>query len=535
MKIITKGCQLFLSVLVLLAVAGGTSTLRAQAVPAYREVLPFDPVPYENLINGTRKVFAHYFTPFPISIDNKYWEEDYYTRNYLNPYGENGKFLSVGGYLRNRPIPRPVNPENTWRLQDMLKEVQLAKAIGLDGFAADILSYQGTHWERILMLLEAARVDGGGFTIMLMPDMNAALRSNPDQFIPMIETLSQYPAAMRLADGRLVVAPYMAHLQTPDWWGYQLAELKRRGIDVALVPLFHSWQKYYLDYAHLSYGVSDWGSRNASSASYWSTMADTAHSAGLIWMAPVAPQDMRPKNAVYWEARNSELFRAHWEAAIQGGADWVQLITWNDYSEHTSIAPSTLTNYAFHDLTAYYVTWFKSGQRPQIKRDAIYSFQRAHSSNAYPDPELQSKLINVASSSDMPRNNVEMVAILTAPAMLEIELGGSISSKYAEAGITSFTIPLAMGTPTFRIVRDGVVVVSMIGANISDNISVQNYLYHGDSSLRANTTSTDTDTVTTDTETDSSTDSGTNTTTDSDTTGDKRLNNRGGNGKGNKW
>ena len=55
--------------------------------------------------------------------------------------------------------------------------------------------------------------------------------------------------------------------------------------------------------------------------------------------------------------------------AIDGGADWVQLITWNDYGEHTEIAPSTGTQHAFYDLTAYYTAWFKTGAAPRIVRD----------------------------------------------------------------------------------------------------------------------------------------------------------------------
>jgi hypothetical protein len=47
-----------------------------------------------------KKVFAHFFSPFPISIDNKAPDQDYYARNYLQPQGENGKFNKSGGYIR---------------------------------------------------------------------------------------------------------------------------------------------------------------------------------------------------------------------------------------------------------------------------------------------------------------------------------------------------------------------------------------------------------------------------------------------------
>jgi hypothetical protein len=56
------------------------------------------------------RVFAHYFSPFPISLDNKASEIDYYTRHYNAVDGEGGKHAAYGGYFRQRPLPRSINP-----------------------------------------------------------------------------------------------------------------------------------------------------------------------------------------------------------------------------------------------------------------------------------------------------------------------------------------------------------------------------------------------------------------------------------------
>jgi len=78
--------------------------------PLQSRTLPWDPVPTNVLQASPKKVFSHYFSPFPISIDNLPASEDYYTTQYINPYGENGKHAAYGGYLRCRPPPRaPVN------------------------------------------------------------------------------------------------------------------------------------------------------------------------------------------------------------------------------------------------------------------------------------------------------------------------------------------------------------------------------------------------------------------------------------------
>jgi len=70
-------------------------------------------------------------------------------------------------------------------------------------------------------------------------------------------------------------------------------------------------------------------------------MAD-AHGRGGIWMQPVSVQDERPNQSLYDEADNSENLRVTWTAAI-ADADWVQIPTWNDYSEGAQVAPSTGT------------------------------------------------------------------------------------------------------------------------------------------------------------------------------------------------
>ena len=57
-----------------------------------------------------------------------------------------------------------------------------------------------------------------------------------------------------------------------------------------------------------------------------------------------------------------------------------------------------------------------------------------------------------------------MLAFLTSPATLEIELGGKTHSRQADKGVTSFKVPLAPGKPLFRIVRDGRVVGYLLGA-----------------------------------------------------------------------
>src|SRR5450755_2952710 len=48
----------------------------------------------DSLFNSSKKVFAHYFYPFPLSINNKSASDDYYNVNHLNRNGESGKWAA---------------------------------------------------------------------------------------------------------------------------------------------------------------------------------------------------------------------------------------------------------------------------------------------------------------------------------------------------------------------------------------------------------------------------------------------------------
>src|ERR1700738_3634819 len=105
------------------------------------------------------------------------------------------------------------------------------------------------------------------------------------------------------------------------------------------------------------------GANTTDLAAYMAAFRDDAHSRGKIWMQPVSVQDNRPHTGVYWEANNTENLRTTWSAAI-GGADWVQIPTWNDYTENTQVSPSTHIGWGPLDIISYYLTQFKQGIAP---------------------------------------------------------------------------------------------------------------------------------------------------------------------------
>jgi hypothetical protein len=435
--------------------------------------LPIDLAGQADLKAANKKVFAHYFSPYPISLDNKDSASDYYTNNYLSLRGEPNYdaktkaakpylHAEYGGFLRDRPIPREVLAGSDWQLQDMRTEVQRATGAGLDGFTYDMLNLTGVHWDRLILMMQAAVDVDPNFKIMLMPDGNSSATADPVTLANSILQLASGPTGSslyRLPDGRLVISPFKPEGEAVNgdkgvaFWKKVITTLESNGETVAFVPCFLNYSANVAAYNPFSYGFSNWGNRSVATNSTLSGSINDAHNTyGKIWMQPVSLQDSRPNQSIYDEADNTENFRTTWDAAINNGADWVQIPTWNDYSENTQIAPSMNIGWSPLDLTSYYLSWYKTGVQPQIKRDVVYLSHRIQPFAAKPTG-TQTKFMALRPGSSPARDTVEALSFLTAPANVTVKVGDYTETYAAPAGEYAKTFPLNTGEVSATIVR----------------------------------------------------------------------------------
>ncbi|MFD9302783.1 endo-1,3-alpha-glucanase family glycosylhydrolase [Streptomyces sp. NPDC060048] len=419
--------------------------------------LPFDlpqPAALRSGAAAKKLVFAHYFTPYPLSLDNASAGSDYYTRNYLNPDGESGKHQKYGGLLRDRPLPVPPK-SGDWELANLQQEVRTARAAGIDGFTLDLLSLSGKNWERSELLMEAARSVDPAFKIMLMPDMTSVKTDEPGVLADALADLADSPAAHRLPDGRLVVSPFKAEAKGVAWWTEVIEILaSKHGVRTAFVPLFLDFGANGERFAPISFGFSEWGSRSYVGQEGAAADVRKAHGMGKIWMQPVSVQDARPNQGIYDEAGNTATLRTTWTRAIEDGADWVQLTTWNDYSEGSQFAPSQHNGHAYLDLSSYYLAKFKTGSWPKIVRDTLYLTSRTQFAAADPTGD-QSLVMSLRKGSAASRDTVEVLSFLTAPASVVRTVGPAKGAHEAPAGVHAELLPLNAGTSSATVVREG--------------------------------------------------------------------------------
>jgi Glycosyl hydrolase family 71 len=461
-----------------------TATTSAPA-PAATGVLPIDVAPNAESGQSRKLAFAHYFPPYPVSLDNGRPDNDYYDRNYLNPVGEKGRHKAFGGLLRDRPLGRAPR-SGDWRDEDLRTEVRQAIAAGLDGFAVDVLSVQSENWDRTVALMQAAHDVDPSFKIIVMPDMTATGKNaSPDMIAEAMAKLARYPSAMRLADGRVVMSPFKAEVRSAAWWHKWVDLMRtRHGIRVALVPTFLNWTNHAEEFASISYGFSTWGSSNPEFNQNLPLNAGRAHAMGKLWAAPVRVQDVRPRSGVYEESQNTTTLRQSWTAAISSGADWVFLPTWNDYSEGTSFAPSAHHGWSWLDISSYYLTWWRTGRPPTVVRDGIYLTHRIQPHTARPTFP-QKMLMKQRPYSSAPRDTVEALVFLKAPATVTLRVGGRSYRWNAPAGVSVKTQPLAVGEVSASVSRGGHVTTSVTSPyEVAARPYVQDLEYYAVSSLR---------------------------------------------------
>lgn len=485
----------------LLAVALAFGVLGgANAVPRYGsgplvsdDCYPFD---RSDADDSNKKVFAYYFPPFPVSIDNKGPAEDYYAR-WLDPQGGGGEYADTGGHLRDRPLGRPARDQEDWRQLDYEWEIRQATDMGLDGFILQTHAL-GRHetdqrWNHVDKLLAAAVKVNPEFEFVLAP---MATRGTPHQLADALLPLANHPSVLRLGDGRLPVVSFMMAEDHPlKYWREFRSRMRGGGVETALMPIFVSrgsrdklpnLEEWYGEIA----GYSIWDGHFASVAASNESESAAARERGLIWIARAMFQDIRIRRANkielrHWEPQNTQTLRALFEHAIAGDAPWMNIVTWNDYQE-TQVAPSQARGYAIGDVMAYYIEWFKTGSAPEIVRDALYYTHRPQLVDAPFDKKRQTAGAFQVDAGPAAEDYVELLAFLTGPGRLVVTQGDDRQVMDVDsAGVSSFRVPLKAGAaPKFELLRSGQVVTSTTSSTrVKDAVVYQDMTYRAGGGL----------------------------------------------------
>lgn len=473
-----------------LTAAGTLGPYRAHAArdgaPPLSEIVPFQLPASSSLRKSERKVVSHWHV-FARSLDNGYYPHDLYNTSYMTPQGLGGKYTAAGGFILERPLPRPRIMKKEWLEEDMLTDAREAHAIGIDAFQFNIMWIAEDYifWKYFLAMQNAILKSQIDFRLLVNFDCITK---------PSDKILENYPKAITEAfrrgglmttdDGRLILSAFMAEGWPATFWKSILDAFRANGVDVYFVPMYLTITKATPEHLALTDMVSCWTGNHLASIADFAAYGRASAAKGLPWMAPIFPQDCRPKDAWYAEADGSTVFRAGWMAAIQSGAAMADVVTWNDYSESSEIRPSTGIQYGYYDLAAYYIAWYKTGTPPPIVRDALYYFHRVESTDG-PDLGLFQPKPMTMKYGPGPVNQIELLGFLTDAGTLRIITSAGTVEQKMPAGLQRITAPLSPGRPRFQLLREGKSVIDLESAfTVRTKSNYQDLLYRSGSSNR---------------------------------------------------
>jgi hypothetical protein len=462
-------------------------------------LLPFEPMPYDALVQTKKKVFCYYYPIYSSGYAKVDPGMSWYLRTTMNPtIKEDVRRRKAGTKIFYFPLLRPPMaedvPEDEVLLRRAMDEIRLAKQMGLDGFVVDFFydpekGHGLKHFNNVsFALVDAAPLVDPHFKIIPAVYTQAGTneqgaadaRVDFDAYIN-CEVFARLYAAegvYRLKDGRMLFTIWFPERHTAAFWQRSLDAFEAKGMHMAFMTEFNT-KSHIEEYAPFTEVMSHWGPRTPVEFNW----IKQARPHAPIVAAPIASHDVRSRGPMYWESANYATLLKTWNTAMDEDADWAIINTWSDYSEQ-AMAPSTTIGFSLHDLNTYYTQWFKTGEQPVITRDVLYYSYRIHHSDL--EPRYGRKYGQVRRSQPeiemYSGNDIELLGFLKEPGDLVIRIDGEEHRMAANAGIHSFRIPLPEGKsfmPEFSLERSGVPVVSGQGNHmVLDQIEFPNLLYH---------------------------------------------------------
>ncbi len=369
------------------------------------------------------------------------------------------------------------------------EEIRLAQSQGLDGFAMDFGEWCDTDGKPTRYvasmdnMFEAAKQLGTGFQLLLTPEYS--VQPIDLNVLHMVNRYYDHPNAMR-HDGVFCLSSYG---MGGNAYESPLNKLKAEGRKIFFIPL-SSVGRYEMTQSvenglrlcqepHVDgiwrFACDDtpWGLVNVNANLRRATIR-----ANKLYMAGNA---VNYNSANVRDMQGLRGYGAIWEGIIRDNADWVEIVTWNDYNEDTNLMHYKWKrdwdklNYnrdgSFLDATAYYISWYKTGAPPPVRQDKVFFAHRDRGrwlTRAW-DAEKQVWKIHTLGKwpftqiHDDVLDKVYFTTFLTAPARLRVTVGGKTRSFDMPAGVTHGDVPLEPGVPRFVLQRDGQTVLDVVG------------------------------------------------------------------------
>lgn len=366
-------------------------------------------------------------------------------------------------------------------IADFKAEILAAERYGIDGFALNVGGWQRSepHYkQRVLALYQAAEELKSDFVLFVSIDGRAV-----EELDDILLTVRDAPAQFRI-QGRPVISSFGGQGSTPDEGRALARRIKSSG--AIFVPYFipspfsssisrsraEALSKLYpeLD-GYFLFGAAGTIAELAGSIK---TIADAFRGLNKIVMIGVSPfYRGKGQNYRVFESEGFVGMARQWRQAIDSNADWVQLVTWNDWAESTYLAPfgtiadtqlwaghfgkRMLSHVAYLEASRPYIEWFKSGKRPEKWGDSLFYFYRLYPKSAQP-AETPTPCTSRPSGFYTLKDEIFLTVYLKSEATLLVH-SPELHEIRLQPGESHISVPLRPSTPVFALKRDGRIIL----------------------------------------------------------------------------
>ncbi|KAL8732485.1 MAG: hypothetical protein Q9166_002699 [cf. Caloplaca sp. 2 TL-2023] len=363
---------------------------------------------------------------------------------------------------------------------DYTKDINLAKAAGIDAFA---VNYGGWNvdWTQHEAQLEKFYRTAEQMSFQLFLSIDTTSVKDTNIIINLSNTYLASPAQLKV-DGKVMLSSFQTD---PPAWNWQTDVLDKINAPVLLLPGTLSDDAAALFSNDMpGAGPFPWVHPSATAEKEHSTdvaLASQRDSTGKVWMAGIAPWFFvhlsSDKNWAH--AQDDKIFVDRWASLLSLKPNFIEIVTWNDWSESSYIGPpsseapgvtdaywGSTEHGAFRDMSKPFIKAFKAGQ-DTVTVDAVdegvYMFYRRQpaltlgSSDALPLPS------DAASMKD----EVFVVTLVSAPAEITFTSGDAAPISWsAPAGLQKTAYPWGLGAQSLRAKRGDQLIADKTGPEI---------------------------------------------------------------------
>jgi len=277
----------------------------------------------------------------------------------------------------------PTTLYNSRDRETVVRHIAQAQEVGIDAF---VVGWYGPQTEgnqtepNLALMLEVADSTDLQVSVEFGPDSPFIYSQQDvvDALRYVLQVHAQHPSFLRV-EGRPVIffwrldsiplAPGQTPLKAwqavrdqvdPDHESIWIAE----GVEIAYQQVFDGHHLYSIAWSQDVHAtLSDWG--------YRMRRYNAQHETDKLWVATVMPgyDDLKTGrvNAFVREREDGQFYWDTWQAAMDSGADWVVITSWNEWVEGSQIEPSVSYGNLYLDLTAELAAQFKA----QVEASAL--------------------------------------------------------------------------------------------------------------------------------------------------------------------